>query len=90
MIVEVVGGAEERPEARVVDIDNLTSVHLALGEVTDEDAAEVLERVREAPASADELARAAGLEAGRAAVLLTELELAGAVVEEDGVYRASR
>ena len=44
MIVEVVGGAEERPEARVVDIDNLTALHLALGEVTDEEAAEVLER----------------------------------------------
>ncbi|TFV90330.1 hypothetical protein [Blastococcus sp. CT_GayMR16] len=44
MIVEVVGGAEERPEARVVDVDNLTSLHLALGEVTDEEAAEVLER----------------------------------------------
>jgi hypothetical protein len=44
VIVEVVGGAEERPEARVVDIDNLTSLHLALGEVTDEEAAEVLER----------------------------------------------
>ena len=44
MIVEVVGGADERPEARVVDIDNLTQLHLALGEVTDEEAAEVLER----------------------------------------------
>ena len=44
MIVEVVGGAEERPEARVVDVDNLTALHLALGEVTDEEAAEVLER----------------------------------------------
>ena len=44
MIVEVVGGAEEHPEARVVDVDNLTSLHLALGEVTDEEAAEVLER----------------------------------------------
>jgi hypothetical protein len=44
VIVEVVGGAEERPEARVVDIDNLTSLHLALGEVTDEEAAEVLEQ----------------------------------------------
>jgi hypothetical protein len=44
MIVEVVGGAEEHPEARVVDIDNLTALHLALGEVTDEEAAEVLER----------------------------------------------
>ena len=44
MIVEVVGGAMERPEARVVDVDNLTALHLALGEVTDEEAAEVLER----------------------------------------------
>jgi hypothetical protein len=44
VIVEVVGGTEERPEARVVDVDNLTALHLALGEVTDEEAAEVLER----------------------------------------------
>jgi hypothetical protein len=43
MIVEVVGGAEEHPEARVVDVDNLTRMHLALGEVTDEEASEVLE-----------------------------------------------
>jgi hypothetical protein len=28
----------------VVDVDNLTALHLALGEVTDEEAAEVLER----------------------------------------------
>ena len=44
MIVEVVTGAEERPEARVVDIDDLSRVVLALGQVTDEEAAEVLER----------------------------------------------
>ncbi len=44
MIVEVVGGAEERPEARVVDVDDVTKVFLALGEVTDDEAAEVLER----------------------------------------------
>ena len=43
MIVEVIGGTEEHPEARVVDIDNLTALHLALGEVTDEEAGEVLE-----------------------------------------------
>ena len=42
MIVEIVGGAEEHPEARVVDVDNLTALHLALGEVTDEEADEVL------------------------------------------------
>lgn len=44
MIVEVVGGAEEHPEARVVDVDNLSRLHLALGEVTDEEASAVLER----------------------------------------------
>jgi hypothetical protein len=44
VIVEVVGGTEERPEVRVVDVDNLTALHLALGEVTDEEAGEVLER----------------------------------------------
>jgi hypothetical protein len=44
VIVEVMGGAEERPEARVVDVENLTALHLALGEVTDDEAAEVLER----------------------------------------------
>ena len=44
MIVEVVTGADERPEARVVDVDDLTRLHLALGQVTDEEAAQVLER----------------------------------------------
>lgn len=44
MIVEVIGGAQERPEARIVDIDDLGRLHLALGEVTDEEATEVLEQ----------------------------------------------
>jgi len=44
VIVEVIGGTEERPQARVGDIDDLGRLHLALGEVTDEEAAEVLER----------------------------------------------
>ena len=47
----------------------------------------VLTRVREAAAGADELARATGLSAEDLAVALTELELAGAVTEEEGVYR---
>jgi hypothetical protein len=38
VIVEVVGGAEEHPEVRVVDVDDLSRLHLALGEVTDEEA----------------------------------------------------
>jgi hypothetical protein len=44
VIVEVVGGADEHPEARVVDVDNLTALHLALGQVTDDEAAEALAR----------------------------------------------
>ena len=42
MIVEVVGGADEHPEVRVVDVDDLGRLHLALGEVTDEEADEAL------------------------------------------------
>jgi hypothetical protein len=44
VIVEVMTGNEERPEARVVHVDDLTQLHLAIGQVTDEEAAEVLER----------------------------------------------
>ncbi len=42
MIVEVVGGADELPEVRVVDVDDLTGVRLALGAVTDEEADQAL------------------------------------------------
>ena len=48
----------------------------------------VLERVREGAAAADELARATGLGAGELAAALTELELAGAVTQDEGIYRA--
>lgn len=52
-------------------------------------ACRVLEQIRAGAAGADELARATGLAAGELAVALTELELAGAVKEEDGVFRAA-
>ncbi|MGY1618397.1 hypothetical protein ACI797_16785 [Geodermatophilus sp. SYSU D00691] len=42
MIVEVVGGTEERPQVKVVDVDDLATLHLALGAVTDEEADEAL------------------------------------------------
>ena len=48
----------------------------------------VRERVREGAVGADELARATGLGAGELAAILTELELAGKVSQEEGVYRA--
>jgi hypothetical protein len=38
VIVEVMGGTDEVPKVKVVDVDNLTRLHLALGEVTDEEA----------------------------------------------------
>jgi DNA processing protein len=49
----------------------------------------VLGRLRDGPASADELARATGLEAGALASALTELELAGVAVAAGGVFRAN-
>lgn len=55
-----------------------------------EDAATVLERLRAGPGGADELTRATGLTAGALSAALTELELAGLVGEEDGVYRPAR
>jgi DNA processing protein len=52
------------------------------------DAALILERLREGPAGADELARGTQLEPGAVAAALGELELADAAWEADGVYRA--
>jgi DNA processing protein len=49
----------------------------------------VLERLRDGPASPDELARSTGLDAGSLAAALTELELAGCAVSGGGVYRAN-
>ncbi|HXH89177.1 MAG TPA: DNA-processing protein DprA [Gaiellaceae bacterium] len=51
-------------------------------------AAAVLERVRAAPATADELARGTSLGAGELAAVLTDLELGGVVVVEEGLVRA--
>jgi DNA processing protein len=50
-------------------------------------AAVVLERLADGAASADELARATGLEPGRLAAALAELELGGLASEADGRYR---
>ena len=52
-------------------------------------AEQVLARLRDGPASADELARSTGLDAGALASALTELELAGCAVAGGGVYRAN-
>ena len=50
-------------------------------------AASVVERLTDSAASADELARATGLEPGPLAAALAELELAGLATEADGRYR---
>jgi DNA processing protein len=49
----------------------------------------VLARLRDGPSTADELVRASGLDSGSASAALMELELAGRVVLEEGVYRAA-
>jgi DNA processing protein len=52
-------------------------------------AADVLARLRDAPAGADELSRAVEHDAGTLAAALSELEVAGLVAEAAGVYRAT-
>jgi len=47
----------------------------------------VLDRLREGPASADELARATALDAATVGAALVGLELAGLVAEAEGLYR---
>ena len=53
------------------------------------DAQTLLERLREAALTADELVRLAGMDPGRASAALMELELSRSVTLEDGVYRAA-
>jgi DNA processing protein len=49
----------------------------------------LLERLRDGPLTADELVRAAGIDAAQGSAALLELELARLVLLEDGVYRAA-
>lgn len=51
-------------------------------------AARVLEVVRDGPASADEIVRAAGMGAAQVAAALVELELNGLLTESSGIFRA--
>ena len=56
----------------------------------DEDAAAVLAALASESAAADQLGRLTGLDAATLASALTDLELAGAVVQADGLYRGVR
>ena len=49
----------------------------------------LLARLRESALTADELVRVSGIAPGKASAALAELEIAGLVALEDGVYRAS-
>ena len=49
----------------------------------------LLARLGEGTLTADELLRAAGVDPGKGSAALLELELAGHVTLEDGVYRAA-
>ena len=51
------------------------------------DAAAVLARLQDAAATADELVRATGFDAGAVAAALTELELGGLCAGSEGRYR---
>lgn len=73
----------------VLDVFGLAAPLEAEADLTP-DAATVFERLADAPAAADELVRASGLDAGAAAAALSELELAGLVAHADGVYRSTR
>jgi DNA processing protein len=74
--------------ADVLDLFDLVPVAASAPDLS-EPATQILEALRAGSASADELARATGLEVAAVTGALVELELAGAAVEGEGRYRAS-
>jgi DNA processing protein len=79
------------PLTSSADVLELFGLCVAEGEAADlgSTAERVLARLQDGPASADELARTTGLDAGTLASALTELELAGCAVAGGGMYRAN-
>jgi DNA processing protein len=67
------------------DLEPVDTQTRSLGPVADE----LLGRLRDESLTADELVRAAGLDSASGAAALMELELAGRVTLEDGVYRVA-
>jgi DNA processing protein len=76
--------------ADVLEVFGLGVVPAAQPPTLGEAATSVLDRLADSSATADELARATGFDAGPLAAALTELELAGLVGEADGRYRGVR
>jgi DNA processing protein len=66
-------------------LEPATPVTAALGPTAER----LLARLGEGALTADEVVRASGVEAGEGAAALVELELAGRITLEDGVYRAA-
>ena len=67
------------------DLEPVDAQMRSLGPVADA----LLGRLRDSALTADELVRASGIEPAQGAAALMELELAGRVTLEDGVYRAA-
>ncbi|HYX75835.1 MAG TPA: DNA-processing protein DprA [Gaiellaceae bacterium] len=76
--------------ADVLDVYGVGPVPAVQPEALGPTASCVLGRLADSSATADELARATGLDAGPLAAALAELELAGLVGEADGRYRGVR
>jgi DNA processing protein len=78
------------PLVAIKDVLDIFGIDVAAAPEPDlsEDSRLALDRVRDGPAGVDELVRTTGLDAGILATALTELELAGLVVQREGVYRA--
>jgi DNA processing protein len=76
--------------ADVLEVFGLDVVTAAKPPALGETATRVLATLAESSATADELARATGLDASPLAAALAELELAGLVGEADGHYRGVR
>ena len=83
-----VGATPLTSTASLLDRFGLAPAAAASCESVSAMAAGVLARLVDAPAAADELARLTGLPAEQLAVALSELELAGVVIEAEGRYRA--
>jgi len=82
------GAAPVAAASDVLELYELGSARPTLIAIGPE-AESLLARLRESALTADELARAVSLEPGASAAALIELELAGRVTIEDGVYRAA-
>ena len=80
------------PVTRAGDVLESLGVEVVAGDPSPSlgtDAAALLERLRDGALTADEIVRRSSIEPAAASAALMELELAGAVALEDGVYRAS-